>query len=142
MWYDYGIVIKIFTYNTMIALPVFIGSILAFSVGVLWFRVLFKKPYTSVIPNKDPKFNKLGYAMRLLALFIFAANLNLLHQAKDAPFYTILSLIVGSLVIGMLAWIVLEYGNKREAVVVWLITASNEVISIAIIVATLKLLAN
>lgn len=113
---------------------------LAFIVGVLWFRVLFKKPYMSVIPNKDSSFNVLGYAIHLLALFIFAANLNLLHQAKDAPFYTIVSLIVGALVVGMLAWIVLEYGNKREAITVWLVTAGNEVVSIAIIIATLKLI--
>ena len=124
----------------MISLSVFVGTVLAFVVGVIWFRVLFKKPYMSIIPNKDPSFNALGYGIHLLALFIFAANLNLLHQAKDAPFYTILSLIVGSLVVGMLAWIILEYGKNREAIVVWLITASNEVVSIAIIVATLKLL--
>ena len=124
----------------MISLSVFIGTIIAFAVGVVWFRMLFKKPYMSVIPNKDKSFNRLGYAIHLLALFIFAANLNLLHQAQDAPFYTIVSLIVGALVVGMLAWIVLEYGNKREAITVWLVTAGNEVVSIAIIVATLKLL--
>ena len=124
----------------MIPLSVFIGSVLALVASVIWFRVLFKKLYAKIIPNKDPSFDVLGYSIRLLALFIFAANLNLLNQAKDAPFYTILSLIIGSLVIGMLGWIVLEYGKNRNALTVWIITASNEVVSIAIIVATLKLL--
>ena len=123
----------------MISLSVFIGTLIAFIVGVIWFRLLFKDLYARMIPNKDTAFNRLGYAIHLLALFIFAANINLLHQAKDAPFYTILSLIIGALVVGMLSWIILEYGQNRKAMTVWLITAGNEVVSIAIIVATLKL---
>ena len=121
----------------MVSISVLIGVLFALVFEFVWYGIAFQKHYMSIIPNKQEATNKSALLAHALALLLFGANIQLLHNAENVPFYTILTLLLGSALLFTFSTKLFEYGNKRDSVKLFGIMAGGDITAMIIVVTTI-----